>query len=93
MLNFKIKDAPDFFRTSIFNMKKYYLKVTHELLSTKSYEKIIFPIYYHKAIDLIESKIYKTLTPKSKKKIPQNMCSRLFENKGVEFVILGFHFT
>ena len=46
---------------------------------------IIFSIYYHKAIDL-ESKIYKTLAPKSTKKPPQNMCSIFFENKDVEFV-------
>ena len=43
---------------------------------------------YHQAIeaiDLIESKIYKSLTSKSKKP-PQNMCSIFFENKGVEFI-------
>ena len=47
----------------------------------------IFSIYYHQAIDLIESKIYRTLTPKSKNKLPQNdVCSIFFENKGVEFI-------
>ena len=46
----------------------------------------IFSIYYHQAIDLIESKIYKPLTPKSKKKPPQNVCSIFFENKGVQFI-------
>ena len=46
----------------------------------------IFSIYYHKAINLTESKIYKPLTPKSKKKPPQNVGSIFFENKGVEFI-------
>ena len=46
---------------------------------------LIFSTYYHQAIDLIESKIYKPLTPKSKKKPPKNVCSIFFEN-GVEFI-------
>ena len=37
-------------------------------------------------MDLIESKIYKLLTPKSKKKPPKNVCSIFFEKKGVEFI-------
>ena len=64
------------------------MKITHQLLSTKlcdSPPDFIFSIYCHQAIDLIESKIYKPLTPKSKKKPPQTMCSIFFENKGVEF--------
>ena len=46
----------------------------------------IFSIYYHQAIDLIESKIYKPLAPKSKKKPIQNVCRTFFENKGLEFI-------
>ena len=46
----------------------------------------IFSIYYHQAIDLIESKIYKPLTSKSKKKPPKNVCSIFFENKRAEFI-------
>ena len=46
----------------------------------------IFSIYYHQAIDLIESKICKPLTPRSKKKPPKNVCSIFFENKVVEFI-------
>ena len=46
----------------------------------------IFSIYYHQAIDLIESKIYRPLTPVSKKKPPKNVCSIFFENKGAEFI-------
>ena len=46
----------------------------------------IFSIYYHQAIDLIESKIYKLLTPNSKKKPPKNVSSVFFENKGVKFI-------
>ena len=49
----------------------------------------IFSIKYDETIDLIESKIYKPLAPKSKKKPPQNMCSIFFENKGVEFINIG----
>ena len=35
MLNTSIKDAPNFIRISISSMKKSYLKITHQLLSTK----------------------------------------------------------
>ena len=67
-LNTSIKDAPNFIRISISSMKKSYLKITHQLLSTKlcdSPTDFIFSIYYHQAIDLI---ICNPLTPKSKKK-------------------------
>ena len=67
MLNTSIKDAPKFIRISISSMKKSYLKIIHQLLSTKlcdSPPDSIFFTYYHQAIDLIESKIYKPLTPK-----------------------------
>ena len=60
MLNTSIKDTPNFIRISISSMKKSYLKITHQLLSTKlcdSPPDFIFSIYYHQAIDLIESKI------------------------------------
>ena len=70
-------------------MKKSYLKITHQLLNTKLCDSpcdFIFSIYFHQAIDLIESKIYKHLTPKSRKKPPKNVCSIFFENKGVEFI-------
>ena len=86
MLNTSIKDAPNFIRISISNMKKSHLKNTHELLSTKlcdSPPDFIFSIYYHQAIDLIESKIYKPLVPKSKNKPPQNVCSIFFEKRKV----------
>ena len=89
MLNTSTKDAPNFIRVSISSIKKFYLKDTHELLSTKLCESppdFIFSIYYHQTIDLTESKIYNTLAPKSKKKPPQNVCSIFFENKGVEFI-------
>ena len=88
-LNTGIKDAPNFIRISISSMKKSYMKMTHQLLSTKlcdSPPDFIFSIYYHQDIDLIESKIYKPLTPKSKKKLLKNVCSIFFENKGVEFI-------
>ena len=64
MLNTSIKDAPNFIRISIFSMKKSYLKIAHELLSKNlcgTYPDFIFSTYYHQAIDLIESKIYKPL--------------------------------
>ena len=89
MLNTSIKDAPNFIRISVSRMKKSYLKITHQLLSKKlcdSPSDFIFSTYYHQAIDLIESKICKPLTPKSKKKPPKNVCSIFFENKGVEFI-------
>ena len=88
MLNTSIKDAPNFIRISISSMKKSYLKITYQLLSTKLCESppnFIFSIYYHQVIDLIESKIYKPLIPKSRKKLPKSVCSIFFENKGVEF--------
>ena len=67
VLNTSIKDAPSFIRISISSVKKSYLKIIHQLLSTKlcdSPPDSIFFIYYHQAIDLIDSKIYKPLTPK-----------------------------
>ena len=85
MLNTSIKDGPNLIRISISSMKKSYLKITHQLLSTKLYDSppdFIFSIYYHQAIDLIGSEIYKSLTPKPKKKPP----SIFFGNKGVEFI-------
>ena len=55
-------------------MKKSYLKNTHELLSIK-------------LCDLVESEIYKPLPPNPKNKLPENVCSAFFENKGlVEFI-------
>ena len=81
MLNTSIKDAPNFIRTPISGIKTSYLKITHELLSTKlcdSLPDFMFSISYHQAIDLIESKIYKPLSLKSKKKPPQNVCSIFF---------------
>ena len=67
MLNTSIKDAPNFIRISISSMRKSYLKITHHFLSTKLCDSppyFIFSICYHQAIDLIECKIYKPLTPK-----------------------------
>ena len=91
MLNTNIKDAPNFIKILISSMKKSYLKITHELLSTKSYDSppdFIFSIYYPQPTDLIESKIYKPWPPKPKKKPPQNGRSIFFENlrNFVEFV-------
>ena len=88
MLNTSIKDAPHFIKISICSMKKLYLKITHQLLSTKLCDSpdFIFFIYHHQAIDLIESKIYKPLTPRSKKKPPKKVCRIFFENNDVEFI-------
>ena len=84
MLNTNIKYAPSFITSLIYSMKKSYLKITHELFSTNLCDSpldFIFSRYYHQTIDLIESKIYKPLTSKSKKKSLQNMCSVFLENK------------
>ena len=92
MLNTNMKDAPNFIRIAISSMKKSYLKITHDLLSTKSCDSpsdFIFSIYYHQAIDLVESKIYKPLPPKPKKKPFQNVYIIFFENKGVKFIIIA----
>ena len=70
MLNTSIKDASNFIRISISSMKISFLKITHELLSTKLcdiHPDFIFSIYYHQAKDLTESRIYKLLVLKSKK--------------------------
>ena len=75
-------------------MKKSYLKISHELLSTKLCDHLpefIFSIYYHHS-HLTESKIYKPLPPKPEKKPPQNVCSIFFENKGVEFINYSSYF-
>ena len=79
----------NFIRISISSMKKFYFRITHQLLSTKlcdSPPDFTFSTYYRQPIDLIESKIYKSLTPKSKNKPPKNVRSIFFENKGVEFI-------
>lgn len=71
-----------------FYYKKSYLKNIHELLSTKLYESLpdfIFSIYCSQTIDLIESKIFKSLPPKPEKKPPENVCSIFFETKNLEF--------
>ena len=81
MLNTSIKDAPKFIRISISFMKKSYLKITHELLSTKlcdSPPDFISSIYYHQAKDLIESKIYKPLTHKSKQETTSKCVQYIF---------------
>ena len=55
MLSISIKDATTFIRISISSVKKSYLKITHQLLSTKlcdSPSDFIFSIYYHQSTDL-----------------------------------------
>ena len=89
ILNTSIKDAPNFMRISISSMKKSYLKITHQLLSRKLWDSpsdFIFSIYYHQAIDLIKSKIYKPLIPKSKRKPSKHVCSIFFQNEGVAYI-------
>ena len=54
MLNISIKDAPNFIRILISSMKKSYMKINHQLLSTELCDSpldFIFSIYYHQAID------------------------------------------
>ena len=86
MLYTSIKDTPNFITISISSIKDSYLKIIYQLLSTKlcdSPPDLIFSIYYHQAIDLIQSEIYKPLTTKSKKKPPKNVFGIFFGNKGV----------
>ena len=68
----------------------YRIQNTHKPSSTKlrySPPNYTFSIYYHQVKGLIESKIYKSLPPKSKKKSPENPLEvYLFESKGVEFI-------
>ena len=82
-------NAPNFIRISISSMKKSYLKITYELLSTKlcdSPPDFIFSIYYHhgtiipcyhQAINLIESKIY-TFGSKVKEKTTSKCVQYIF---------------
>ena len=89
MLNTSIKDTPDFIRILISSIKKSYLKITLELLSTKlcdSPRDFIFSMYYYQAIDLTGSKTYISLNPMSKRKPSQIVYSIYFENKGVELI-------
>ena len=53
---------------------------------------LLFPVYHHQVIDLIESKIW-NLCLLSLKKLTENVCSMLFESKGVEFIICSSYFT
>ena len=89
MLNTNIKDAPNFVRIVTSSMRKCYLKIIHQLLSTKLCDSpldFIFSIFYHQAIYLIESKINKPFTSMSKEKPPKNVCIIFFENEGVELI-------
>ena len=58
-------------------------------MSTKLRENppdFLFLIYNHKTIDLTESKIRRPVPPKPKRKPHENVFSKHFENKGVEFI-------
>ena len=84
-----ITRAPNFIRISLASMKKCHLKMVHQLVTDilsnesplSSYKQ-----YFLQCIDIIECKLYKPISPKRKKKSPENVCSIFFDNKGVEFI-------
>ena len=70
-------------------MKKRDLKIVHQLLNAKLSNEssdFLFSQYFHQGVDIIESKLYKPLPPKLKKEPPENICSIIFDNKGVELI-------
>ena len=83
-----MKNTPNFIRVLISSIKilfeNYSQTIEHKIVAQTPY--IMFSIYYHQAIDLIESKTYKPFASNSKKKPSQNVCSILFKNNDVEFI-------
>ena len=78
-----------FIRFSLSDIKISYLNNNRKYFSTKSLNSLLdflFSIYYDRAIDLIESKIYKPFSAKPKKKSPENVYILFFEIKGVQFI-------
>ena len=81
-----------FIRFSLSDIKISYLNNNCKYFSTKSFNSLLdflFSIYYHRTIDLIESKIYKPFSAKPKKKAPENVYIVFFENKGVQFISIS----
>ena len=78
-----------FIRFSVSDIKISYLNNNSKYFSRKSLNSLLdflFSIYYHRTIDLIESKIYKPFSAKPKKKPPENVYIAFFEIKGVQFI-------
>ena len=70
-------------------MKKRDLKIVHQLLNAKlsnESSEFLFSPYFHQGVDIIDSKLYKPLPPKLKKKPPENIWSIFFDNNGVELI-------
>ena len=91
-LTTNISDVPNFIRVCLSNMKKANLRIVHQQINDKlSSTPSDFPFkqYFLQVLDTIESKLYKPNPPKKKRKSPDNICSILFDNKGVEFINLS----
>ena len=90
MLNSKIKHPPEFIKI-LPSMKKPFLHNTHELLSTKVCDSPLDFIfwYYHQAIDITVSSVFKLLTPKPNKKPPENICGLLLKIKVVKVISMA----
>ena len=81
ILETSIIDAPNSIRVSLCSMKKCHLKIVHQLLNDKlsnEFSDCLFGQYFHQAVNIIESKLYKPLPPKLKKKPPDNICRIFF---------------
>ena len=82
-----LKNAAYKFRTAITSLKKCHLKALHTHFLTNS-KNTIFKQWYKMGIDLIETKLYKPLPPKVKRKAPKYQLKCLFANKAFDFINL-----
>ena len=89
MFNKNLSEVPNFIRISLSSMKKSNLKIFHQFLCDILDDNpsiCLFKQYFRQALDFIESKLYKPLPNRAKKKPPENLCSIYFDNKGVELI-------
>ena len=81
-----LKHAAYKFRTAISCLKKCHLKTVYtHFISCKNN---VFKQWYKVIIDLIETKLYKPLPPKVKRKAPKYQLKCLFANKAFDFINL-----
>ena len=92
LLETSVIDIPNVIRVTLCSTKKCHLKIVHQLLNDKlsnEFSDCLFGQYFHQAVDIIESKLYKLLPPKLKKKPPDNICRIFFDNKRVELISIA----
>ena len=79
-----------FLRVSLFSMRKYDLKLIAQRINEMLLddECILFTAWYKMALDIIETRLYKSPPPKKKKEIPKYKVTIPFVNKAMDFINL-----